>query len=142
MTDFQAYETVLSDLRSKLIQIENAIAAIEALRPQGPALPRLQPGEEARKGPWANMPVADAAKALLQTTQKAMLVGDIYAVLVERGVNVSSANVVSSILSRRAKEREDVVRVGRGLWAIATPAFNLLALPPTEDVEEEVDPLS
>lgn len=125
------YELVLADLRAKKIQIEQAIATIEALRSGQPAPASPAPSENAPAqgsstsvdgpGAFLGMSIVDAAKALLASKRKPMRNPDIAAAFKAGGLVLNSrepANTVGSVLTRRFSEVGDVVRVDRGTWGL------------------------
>lgn len=122
------YEVVLSDLRAKREQIDQAIKAIELLRGQGVAPAGIEPArasgseEPVMSGIFLGMSIADAAKKLLSMRKKAMSNADIAAGLRAGGLVMSPKtdhqNIVGSTLTRRFQHVGDVVRVDRGVWGL------------------------
>lgn len=138
------YELVLADLRAKKIQIEQAIATIEALRSGQPAPASPAPSENAPAqgsstsvdgpGAFLGMSIVDAAKALLASKRKPMRNPDIAAAFKAGGLVLNSrepANTVGSVLTRRFSEVGDVVRVDRRERSIGVnrPEFQTGTLP-------------
>jgi HB1/ASXL restriction endonuclease-like protein with HTH domain len=121
---FDAYEAVLTDLKAKRDQLDQAIAAIEALRGGNPAnMTILTPSQNAAHGPGAflGMTIVDAAKSLLASRRRPLKNPDIAAAFKEGGLILQSkepANTIGSVLTRRFAEVGDVVRVGRGTWGL------------------------
>lgn len=124
------YEVVLADLRAKKAQIEQAISAIEALR-GGSSLqtsasaspgPIISPGDDVDSpGAFLGMSIADAAKKLLAAKRRPMRNPDIAAAFKRGGMVMNSKDVVNtigSVLTRRANEVGDLVKVERGTWGL------------------------
>lgn len=124
--DFDHYAIVLADLRAKRIQIDQAIAAIEALRggpvSQPPGLNSPSPVDESNNpGDFLGMSIPEAAKKLLKSRRKQMSNSEILAALQAGGLAMTSAdplNTVGAVITRRAKETGDIVKVGRGIWGL------------------------
>lgn len=122
---FDPYEAVLADLRTKRDQLDQAIAMIEAVR-SGGATAGVQPsgsGSAPAEGPGAflGMTIVDAAKKLLATRRQPLKNPDIAAAFKSGGLVLQSAepaNTIGSVLTRRANEVGDVVRIGRGTWGL------------------------
>lgn len=122
------YEVVLSDLRAKREQIDQAIKAIELLRGHGVApsvgehAPIVAVEGAVTPGIFLGMSIADAAKKLLSIRKQAMGNADIAAALRDGGLvmsaNTDHQNIVGSTLTRRFEKVGDVVRVGRGIWGL------------------------
>jgi HB1, ASXL, restriction endonuclease HTH domain len=119
------YEAVLSDLRAKRDQIDQAIAMIEAVRSGAPlagstASPVSQPAAEG-PGAYLGMTIVEAAKTLLASRRQPLRNPDIVAAFKAGGLVLSSSdpvNTVGSVLTRRFNEVGDIVRVGRGIWGL------------------------
>lgn len=117
------YETVLADLKAKRDQLDQAIAAIEAVRgtstaaSSGNGLPLGSDGP----GAFLGMSIVDATKKLLATKRQALKVPDILAALKAGGLALNSkepGNVIGSVLTRHFNEVGEIVRVERGLWGL------------------------
>jgi hypothetical protein len=114
----------LADLKAKRDQIDQAIAAIEALR--GPStIPGAQKNGSATSadGPSAflGMTIPEGAKKLLAARRQPMRNPDIAAAFKVGGLVLNSAdpvNTVGAVLSRRANDIGDIVKVGRGTWGL------------------------
>jgi hypothetical protein len=133
------YEVVLADLRAKKAQIEQAISAIEALRGganaaagSGSPLPAT-PGSAAdvdSPGAFLGMSIADAAKKLLAAKRQHLRNPEIAAAFKRGGLVLNSkdaVNTIGSVLTRRANEVGDIVKVGRGTWGLKEWHRNLSA---------------
>ena len=121
------YELVLSDLRAKKSQIEQAILALESLRgvprqSRAPA-PPIEAASVSVEGPGAflGMSIVDAAKTLLAAKREPMRNPDIAAAFKRGGLALNSkdpTNTVGAVLSRRALEVGDLVKIDRGTWGL------------------------
>lgn len=120
------YETVLADLKAKRGQLDTAIAAIEAVRSgvataTPPAAPAEAPDNVDGPGAYLGMSIVDATKKLLSIRRKAMRNPDIWAALKAGGLVLNSGdpvNTVGAVLTRRANEVGDLVKVDRGTWGL------------------------
>ncbi|MCC6890505.1 MAG: winged helix-turn-helix domain-containing protein [Hyphomicrobiales bacterium] len=125
-TGIDPYEAVLADLRAQREKIDVAISAIESLRSGSPvgagAHARATPNGSAEgPNPYLGMTIPEAAKKLLQTRRQPLRNPDIATALIAGGLILQSkepANTVGSVLTRRATEVGDIVRVGRGTWGL------------------------
>lgn len=130
-TPSDPYEVVLNDLRAKKAQIEQAINAIEVLRGGTPAQPLPgtsgtpassgQNGDLDSPGAFLGMSIADAAKKLLAAKRQPLRNPDIAAAFKRGGLVLNSkdpVNTIGSVLTRRAHEVGDLVKVGRGEWGL------------------------
>lgn len=122
---FDPYEAVLADLRAKRDQLDQAIAAIESVRGGVPGAGQGTPGGNPvpAEGPGAflGMTIVDAAKKLLANRRQPLKNPDIAAAFKAGGLVLQSAepaNTIGSVLTRRANEVGDVVRIGRGTWGL------------------------
>jgi hypothetical protein len=135
-SDPAAYDAVLRDLREKRAQIDSAIEAIETIRPR-----RLTIGGEPIRRPpepklvarsTAGPPtIIGGALEILRFAGEPLHVSEIVKRLTNMGVKMESeddANTVGSILNRRHRKKGDVVRVGRGTWALAEPRMDISPL--------------
>jgi hypothetical protein len=128
-----AYSVVLADLRAKRNQIDNAIAAIEAISGQtghdGSQNQSSnhgaggQQGGQVRAGAFHGMSIVEAVKQLLAMRKKPLGTPEITLAIQEGGVVFSTetpANTVSSVLHREAAKAGggSVISVGRAMWAL------------------------
>jgi DNA-directed RNA polymerase delta subunit len=129
------YALVLSDLRAKREQIDQAIAALEMIQ-GGLAMavvgttsttPSAQPAglsagsPDVPNGALLGMSIADAAKKILIAQRRQMQTPEIVAALEKGGVVLTSNdknNTVGSLLLRRFYNTGDIVRVNRGVWGL------------------------
>lgn len=142
MANRQAYQEVLRDLYARLESTKQAIAAIEALMPAQPETLVVGSSEVAmrsfdarplelptQRGRFSHSTIADAAVSLLRESKEPRHVSELVSLLEDGGLVLKSedkANTVGSILNRRHRNEGDVVRVGRGTWAIAEPFNSVL----------------
>ncbi|MHB9361967.1 winged helix-turn-helix domain-containing protein [Mesorhizobium sp. LNJC403B00] len=124
------YEVVLNDLRAKKAQIEQAISAIEAMRggtPSGSYLtaasvaPTGQNSDIDSPGAFLGMSIVDAAKKLLAAKRQPLRNPDIAAAFKRGGLAMNSkdaVNTIGSVLTRRANDVGDLVKVDRGTWGL------------------------
>lgn len=122
------YEAVLKDLYAKRDQIDQAIAAIEAL--SGAPVARRDSangtaaGQQDRvDGPGAllGMSIADATKKLLASKRIPLKNPDIATLFKAGGLVLNSkdwTNTIGAVLTRRANEIGDIVKVDRGTWGL------------------------
>ena len=123
---FDPYEAVLADLRAKRDQLEQTIAMLEASRSGTATAGGVTPGGSSpvpAEGPGAflGMTIVDGTKKLLATRRQPLRNPDIAAAFKAGGLVLQSAepaNTIGSVLTRRATEVGDVVRVGRGTWGL------------------------
>lgn len=124
------YEVVLNDLRAKKAQIEQAISAIEAIR-GGPSsgVPSMastaksasQNSDIDSPGAFLGMSIVDAAKKLLAAKRQPLRNPDIAAAFKRGGLAMNSkdaVNTIGSVLTRRANDVGDLVKVDRGTWGL------------------------
>lgn len=122
---FDPYDAVLADLKAKRDQIDQAIAAIEGIRggasPAGAAKAvSAEPGLNT-PGAFLGMTIPEAAKKLLTHKRQPMRNPDIAAAFKVGGLHMNSAdpvNTIGSVLTRRANDVGDIVKVGRGTWGL------------------------
>jgi hypothetical protein len=122
------YESVLLDLRAKRDQINQAIRLLESLRSGGAPASASAPNgglpeNESVDSPGAflGMSIHEAAKKLLAARRRALGNAEIAAALKAGGLVMNSAdpiNLMGSILTRRAHQVVDIVKVGRGIWGL------------------------
>lgn len=129
-TIFDPYEVVLADLRAKKAQIEQAISAIESVRGgslgTAPSVDAMPPAEGSANdvdspGAFLGMSISDAAKKLLAAKRRPMRNPDIAAAFKRGGLVLNSkdvVNTVGAVLTRRANEVGDLVKVDRGTWGL------------------------
>lgn len=147
------YEVVLADLRAKRHELDVAIRAIEAVRPQPvapeslgtPVPPELfrQP-ESANPRPFFGLSIEDGARATLRRHGEPMGPNDLVTALKDGGLVMNSevpANTVSSVLNRGWRNGSDVVRVSRGMWGLAEwyPDRDMRFVPSSKDEAENDD---
>ncbi len=125
-TSFDPYEAVLADLKAKRAQLDQAIAAIEAVK-VGVTVPGMSGSAETpavpAEGPGAylGMTITEAAKKLLAARRQHLRNPDIAAAFKVGGLTLISAdpvNTIGAVLTRRANEVGDIVKVGRGTWGL------------------------
>lgn len=127
------YETVLNDLRAKREQIEQAISAIEAVRgaaiwaamggagPVPPAPPRGPALADHGPGALLGMSISDAAKKLLASKRSTLKNNDLAVLFKAGGLILNSkdwVNTIGAVLTRRANDVGDIVKVDRGTWGL------------------------
>jgi len=128
------YEAVLADLHAKRDQIDQAIAAIESLRSGTPAggqrtkpatAPNGTKGSTAAdtSGPGAllGMSISDAAKHLLAAKRTTLKNNDLATMFKAGGLHLNSkdwVNTIGAVLTRRANDVGDIVKVDRGTWGL------------------------
>ena len=126
---------VLADLRSKREQIDQTIRMSELLRSGGMGgaaigIPSATGGVELAAedkdifaSAFLGMSLPEAAKKLLTTRRKPLTSAEIAAQLQMGGLIMNSAdpvNTIGSVLTRRFNVVGDIVRVGRGVWGLAS----------------------
>jgi hypothetical protein len=119
---------VLADLRAKRDQIDKAILAIEMLRGQSVGGTAAVLGAASAPplgiddpGAFLGMTIADAAKKLLAARRKQMNNPEMAVVFKKGGLHLNSkdpVNTIGAVLTRRANEVGDIVKVGRGTWGL------------------------
>jgi hypothetical protein len=124
------YDAVIADLYAKRDQIDQAISAIESLRSgtaSGPrsAVPAGKHGHanQGVDGPGAllGMSIAEATKKLLTAKRIPLKNPDIATLFKAGGLVLNSkdwTNTIGAVLTRRANETGDIVKVGRGVWGL------------------------
>ena len=131
------YEAVLTDLHAKRDQIDQAIAAIESLRSGTPAGgQRSKPataangtkgakgaigGDDTGPGALLGMSISDAAKKLLAAKRTTLKNNDLATMFKAGGLHLNSkdwVNTIGAVLTRRANEVGDIVKVDRGTWGL------------------------
>lgn len=130
-----AYEVVLADLRAKRDELNATIAALEKAQAlaggvaAGTSTPASGsagsgPKDEIAEGAFLGLSIVDASKKLLEKRRRQMGTQEVTEGIQAGGVALTSenpANVVGSVLNRyvNATKDADIVRVGRGMWALA-----------------------
>lgn len=120
---FDPYEAVLTDLKAQRDKIDQAIAAIESVRSGGgnqSGGPAQNIGVDA-PGAFLGMTIPEAAKKLLAARRRPLRNPDIAAAFKVGGLALNSVdpvNTVGAVLSRRATDVGDIVKVGRGTWGL------------------------
>lgn len=129
-TGLDPYEVVLTDLKAKKLQIEQAISAIEAIRggatisagaTASPSPPACHNSDIDSPGAFLGMSIADAAKKLLAAKRQPLRNPDIAVAFKRGGLVLNSkdaVNTIGSVLTRRANEVGDLVKVDRGTWGL------------------------
>jgi hypothetical protein len=121
-----AYDIVLRDLLAKKEQIDQAIKALQELRGGGAMTAGAGTSDSPNTaindpGAFLGMTIPDAAKKLLAAKRKTMRNPDIAAEFKRGGLHLNSKdpiNTIGAVLTRRAKEVGDLVKVGRGEWGL------------------------
>lgn len=132
-TRIDPYEAVLTDLHAKRDQIDQAIAAIESLRSGAPAGGQRKPAtppngtkgatgsDDAGPGALLGMSISDAAKHLLAAKRTTLKNNDLATMFKAGGLHLNSkdwVNTIGAVLTRRANEVGDIVKVDRGTWGL------------------------
>jgi hypothetical protein len=133
-TGIDPYEAVLADLHAKRDQIDQAIAAIESLRSGAPAGGQRAMSATSANGTKAGhgadtggpgallgMSISDAAKKLLANKRGTLKNTEIAALFKAGGLHLNSkdwVNTIGAVLTRRANEVGDIVKVDRGTWGL------------------------
>lgn len=143
------YAAVLSDLRAKRDEIDQAIALLSRLaggksdqKPPDVAQPIVDQREHA--GMFLGMSIPDATIKLLGIRKRTMGNAEICKELMAGGLALTGkdpANVISSVLTRRFNAVGDVVRVDRGTWGLKAwyPGRNFKKTKVPEELLEGVD---
>lgn len=129
------YEVVLADLKAKRAQLDQAIAAIEAIRGNAPsgaaqnptpapssAESQRSPSTTVTAGMFHGMSISDAAKQLLAMRKAPMGTQELTEALLLGGIVFTTetpANTVGSVMNRQTKIGTEIISVGRGKWALA-----------------------
>jgi hypothetical protein len=128
------YEAVLSDLRDKRRQIDEAIAALESVQ-RGQATSsrnsRLRgetdesrPKDPVRRG--AKVSIAEAAVEILKLNGRPMSNEELVVEVQRAGIVMRSKddrNTMGALIRRRAEQVGDVQKVSRGVWALAAWSY-------------------
>jgi hypothetical protein len=127
------YEAVLTDLYTKRDQINQAIAAIESLRSGVAAAMRSAPavgdragsklpiGDAGGPGALLGMSISEAAKKLLATKRTTLKNTELATLFKAGGLILNSkdwVNTIGAVLTRRANDVGDIVKVERGTWGL------------------------
>ena len=126
--DFDHYAIVLADLKSKRDQLDQAIAAIEAIRGGGSSSGSTpvkesppSPSAAIETGAFLGLSIAEAVKKLLGIRKRQLTNSEILTEFKTGGFHMSSVdpiNTIGAVLTRRFKETGDIVRVERGTWGL------------------------
>jgi len=117
-----AYEIVLADLRAKRDQIDQAIAAIEAIggvAATAVGRPPSVSGVGVQPGMFHGSTIADAARKVLEIHKRQLTTREILDDIVRGGVHLTSAaplNTIQTVLGRQT----DIIKVKRGTWGLAS----------------------
>lgn len=143
-TGFDPYAAVLADLKAQRDKIDQAISAIESVRATGGTLSGAMPPNTGIDAPGAflGMTITEAAINLLKARRQPLRNPDIAAAFKAGGLALNSAdpvNTVGAVLSRRANEVGDIVKVGRGTWGLKEwyPGRSFKPKADAEGAEEE-----
>lgn len=124
------YDIVLADLKAKRAQIDQAIAAIEAIKggiqPQNQSLNAGLPSPSSTQitpGTFHAMSIVEATKQLLAIRKKPLNTAEITEAIQVGGVIFSTdnpANTVGSSLHREASRPSGagIINIGRATWAL------------------------
>lgn len=123
------YAAVIADLERKRAEIDKLIESLKAYRQASSApAPIVEKTPEAASTfvapgiyEFKGKNVADSAKIILERANKPLTNTEILEALKARGYESESAqplNTVGSIINRRSQQVGDIVRVGRGTWAL------------------------
>lgn len=117
------YAAMIADLRAQRDKIDVAIAALEALGGNGGAQVPASEQNTAidQPGAFLGMSIPEAAKKLLAAKRQPMKNPDIAAAFKAGGLHLNSkdpVNTVGAVLSRRADDFGDIVKVGRGTFGL------------------------
>lgn len=146
------YDAMIQGLKDQRTKLDAAILALEILRDGGiggpaPSAPEV-PATATTNGGNGNstmfraMSIPDAAIKLLRLRDKPMKNPEIAAELKDGGLIMNSAqpvNTVGSVLTRRSKEVGDIVKTGRGTWALREWTKYVARPKAKADNGEEVD---
>jgi hypothetical protein len=98
-----AYEVVLADLRAKRDQIDQAIAAIEALADVGSSRtistpkPQIAENDAIRSGMFLGLTISDAVRRLLEFRKKPLTTKQIVDDIRTGGVHITSSNPINVV---------------------------------------------
>jgi hypothetical protein len=124
------YEAVLADLREKRSRIDAAIQGIETIMglssvsSEGNGNGPGRSSDESVLGPGAflGMTIVDATVKYLKFKRQSQRTEEILKALTDGGIVLtgeSPLNVVGSVLNRNFNSGGDVVKISRGVWALA-----------------------
>lgn len=125
-----AYRTVLKDLKRRKKVIDAAIAGVTALLGESEAalqaclpvpLPNIQESGDVGSGSFADLTLAEAARAYLDMVKEPQSTAEIAEALLRGGYPTESRNfrnTVRSVLDRHAKTSGEIVKVHRN-WGLA-----------------------
>jgi hypothetical protein len=123
-TGFDPYEAVLADLKAQRDKIDQAISAIESVRASGGSMPSGATPQNMsvdRPGAFLGMTITEAAIELLKARRQPLRNPEIAVAFKAGGLALNSAdpvNTIGAVLSRRANDVGDIVKVGRGTWGL------------------------
>ncbi len=123
------YDAIIQDLKNQRAKLDAAIAALEALRDTGAPAPvpatraeeKMVLADNGSNNLFRAMSIPDAAIKLLGLRDRPMKNPEIAQELKAGGLIMNSAdpvNTIGSVLTRRFNERGDIVKIGRGMWAL------------------------
>jgi DNA-directed RNA polymerase delta subunit len=142
------YKAVISDLKLKRAKIDQAIEALEQLSGIAAFNAAVSNGvaqaEATGAGDFLGLNIADATKRLLATRRRPLNNTEIAQGIIAGGLVLNSAepaNTVGTVLTRRAANVGDIVKIGRGVWGLKEWYPNRSfkkklgeAVPQTEDI--------
>lgn len=126
-TLLDSYEIVLADLRARREQLDQAITALEAIRPGTLSTPAQSAQNSAQvdavdsPGAFLGMTIVEAAKAVLQSRRQTMRNPELVLVFRAGGLVLNSndpVNTIGAVLTRRFNDVGDIVKVDRGTWGL------------------------
>jgi hypothetical protein len=122
------YDSMIQSLKDQRAKLDAAISALEALKDSGAPVPAAAAASEVATVSAAipstvfrAMSIPDAAIKLLKMRDREMRNPEIATELKNGGLIMGSkdaVNTIGSVLTRRANEVGDIVKVGRGKWAL------------------------
>lgn len=116
------FATALAELRAQRDKIDTAIAAMEALVNASPSAAAAAPVVPAEgPGAYLGMSIPEAAKKLLASRRQPLKNPDIAAAFKAGGLHLNSkdpVNTIGAVLTRRADEIGDIVKVDRGTFGL------------------------
>lgn len=125
-------DAMIAQLKVKMAKLQAAVDALEAVRGEGLGAveaPTAKPVETAAtKANWEKdstlfraMSIPDASIKLLKLADRPMKNPEIASYLKAGGLIMNSAdpvNTIGSVLTRRWQQTGDIVKTGRGTWAL------------------------
>lgn len=124
------YRAVLADLLEKRAKLDKAIAGVEALLGLPPSIgggtgDTSVPGEPGTPGHTTGLllglSISDAAKRILATQRRPLRNPELEGFFKAGGLVLNSkdwANTIGAVLTRRAIEVGDIVKIDRGTWGL------------------------